>query len=743
MIRENQIKISDIYKKIVKNSIGYVVAVGDGIASIRGLPNAMAGELISFEIAGNERIPGLILDLKENLIGAIILGPERLITEGTRVTGRGSLMSVSLGLNSFGKVLDGLGRDITQPDVVVQNESFQLVEATAPSIMDRTSVCEPLQTGIKAIDTLVPIGRGQRELILGDRQSGKTSIALDAIINQALTNFREGDLITESTIATTVWCIYVAIGQKRSDVLRSIEVLKSHNAMHYTSVIVATASDPASIQFLAPFVGMALGEYVRDVLNGHCLIVFDDLTKHAVSYRQLSLLLRRPPGREAYPGDVFYLHSRLLERASKLNKERGFGSITALPIIETQAGDVTSYIPTNVISITDGQIYLETELFYKGIRPAISAGLSVSRVGSAAQDKHMKKVAGSLKLELAQFREVAAFAKLGATLDETTQQQITRGYVLTEVLKQEEHAVLSAARQVLSIFAGISGKLDPSVIKDRFDFWHVERIPILINTAVAVDESFGMELLQTNLLPFISSAIENQTSTIDLNDSFASLLTSIDLLPEEALLVQWMGSSATETDMFEPFFVMLEDTFFEDPYNGYGPTDVVFHLQNLMDFVGKISLTTDIDSNDFYNDILMLADAPNGVTFLELLIELYWADWYKSQFIEQFGLIHTPFICSAKDTDFFKYMDELSEDGLDSEIVYTANSFPLCLTFDWDESEESDELDESDNESDDESNKLDNDSDSEEDKPPSEKKKPNFMGLSPPPKVIRGFIRIS
>ena len=404
---------------------GTVISIGDGIARVVGLNKVQAGEMVEFRSG----IRGMALNLETDNVGVVIFGNDREIQEGDTVTRTGAIVDVPIGEEMLGRVFDALGNPIDGLGPVKSNKR-QRVEIKAPGIIPRKSVTEPMQTGLKAVDGLVPIGRGQRELIIGDRQTGKTAIAVDTIINQK-TNFDSGDTHKQ------LFCVYVAIGQKRSTVANIVGTLRKHEALKYTIVIAATASEAAPLQFLAPYSGCAIAEYFRD--NGkHALIIYDDLSKQAVAYRQMSLLLRRPPGREAYPGDVFYLHSRLLERAAKLNKDFGGGSMTALPVIETQAGDVSAYIPTNVISITDGQIFLETELFYKGIRPAINVGLSVSRVGSAAQIKAMKQVAGKLKLELAQYREVAAFAQFGSDLDAATQQLLNRGAQLTELLKQKQ-----------------------------------------------------------------------------------------------------------------------------------------------------------------------------------------------------------------------------------------------------------------------------------------------------------------
>ncbi|MCE2951462.1 MAG: F0F1 ATP synthase subunit alpha [Alphaproteobacteria bacterium] len=448
-------EISSILKEQIANfnvqtqfaEVGQVLEVGDGIARIYGLERVQAGELLSFP--GD--ITGMALNLEEDNVGAVIFGADTQIREGDMVKRTGQIVDVPRGKGLLGRVVDALGNPIDGKGPLDEVERAR-VEVKAPGIMPRQSVCEPMQTGIKAIDTLVPIGRGQRELIIGDRQTGKTTIALDTILNQRKIN-------AGSDESKKLYCIYVAIGQKRSSVARLVKTLEDHGAMEYTTVVCATASDPAPLQFLAPYTGCTMGEYFRD--NGmHALIIYDDLSKHAVAYRQMSLLLRRPPGREAYPGDVFYLHSRLLERAAKMADSHGGGSLTALPIVETQAGDVSAYIPTNVISITDGQIFLETDLFYKGVRPAINVGLSVSRVGSAAQVKAMKQVAGRIKLELAQFREMASFAQFASDLDASTQRLLARGERLTELLKQPQFAPVELTHQVILIFAGVRGYLD-------------------------------------------------------------------------------------------------------------------------------------------------------------------------------------------------------------------------------------------------------------------------------------------
>tara|TARA_Y100000591_G_scaffold332206_1_gene368674 strand:- start:568 stop:2100 length:1533 start_codon:yes stop_codon:yes gene_type:complete len=451
-----QDKIKNFSKGADVSEVGQVLSVGDGIARIYGLDNVQAGEMVEFA----EGTKGMALNLESDNVGIVIFGDDSKIKEGDVVKRTGSIVDVPVGKELLGRVVDGLGNPIDGKGPI-KSAKRSRVEVKAPGIIPRKSVGEPMQTGLKAIDSLIPIGRGQRELIIGDRQTGKTAIAIDTIINQKDNNKSKDE-------KKKLYCIYVAIGQKRSTVAQIVKTLQDTGAMEYSIVVAATASDPAPLQFLAPYTGCTMGEFFRD--NGmHSLIVYDDLSKQAVAYRQMSLLLRRPPGREAFPGDVFYLHSRLLERAAKLNDENGGGSLTALPIIETQASDVSAYIPTNVISITDGQIFLETELFFQGIRPAVNVGISVSRVGSAAQIKAMKKVAGSIKLELAQYREMAAFAQFGSDLDASTQQLLNRGSKLTELLKQSQYSPLKVEEQVVSIYSGVKGYLDNfdnSKIKD-------------------------------------------------------------------------------------------------------------------------------------------------------------------------------------------------------------------------------------------------------------------------------------
>jgi F-type H+-transporting ATPase subunit alpha len=441
-------QIKNFGEKAEVSEIGKVLSVGDGIARVYGLDNVQAGEMVEFEDGSK----GMALNLENDNVGVVIFGDDRKIKEGDTVKRTNAIVDVPVGKELLGRVVDGLGNPIDGKGPLSSKAKRKRVEVKAPGIIPRQSVNEPMQTGLKSIDSLIPIGRGQRELIIGDRQTGKTAVAIDAIINQKKINESDDE-------KKKLYCVYVAIGQKRSTVAQITKTLEEAGALKYTTIVAATASDAAPLQFLAPYTGCTIGEYFRD--NGmHALIVYDDLSKQAVAYRQMSLLLRRPPGREAYPGDVFYLHSRLLERSAKLNDKNGGGSLTALPIIETQAGDVSAYIPTNVISITDGQIFLETELFNQGIRPAVNVGLSVSRVGSAAQTKAMKKVAGSIKLELAQYREMAAFAQFGSDLDASTQQLLNRGSKLTELLKQDQYSPMTVAEQVISVFTGVKGHLD-------------------------------------------------------------------------------------------------------------------------------------------------------------------------------------------------------------------------------------------------------------------------------------------
>ena len=461
-------EISAILKDQISNfgneaevaEVGRVLSVGDGIARVYGLDQVQAGELVEFDGG----VKGMALNLETDNVGIVIFGDDRGIKEGDTVRRTSSIVDAPVGKGLLGRVVDALGNPIDGKGPI-KDATRTRVEVKAPGIMPRQSVHEPMQTGLKAIDSLIPIGRGQRELIIGDRQTGKTAIAVDTFINQKAVNEAAGDKDGEK-----LFCIYVAVGQKRATVAQIVRSLEENGAMDYSIVVAATASDPAPMQFLAPYTAAAMGEYFRD--NGmHALVVFDDLSKQAVAYRQMSLLLRRPPGREAYPGDVFYLHSRLLERAAKMNDKNGSGSLTALPVIETQGGDVSAFIPTNVISITDGQIFLETDLFYKGIRPAVNVGLSVSRVGSAAQIKAMKQVAGTIKLELAQYREMAAFAQFASDMDASTRQLLDRGARLTELLKQPQYSPMLIEEQVAVIFAGVKGYLDGVALADvgRFE----------------------------------------------------------------------------------------------------------------------------------------------------------------------------------------------------------------------------------------------------------------------------------
>ncbi|MDH5510202.1 MAG: F0F1 ATP synthase subunit alpha [Nitrospinota bacterium] len=462
-------QIDKYEQKIELKEVGVVISVGDGIARIYGLENCLAGEMLEFPGG----IIGMAFNLEEDNVGAILLGSDIEIKEGDEVKRTGRIFEVPTGMAMVGRVVNAIGEPIDGKGAI-KTDTYGPVERIAPGVIDRKSVHEPMQTGIKAIDAMIPIGRGQRELIIGDRQTGKTAIAIDAIINQK---------------GQGVFCIYVAIGQKRSTVAQVHRLLEEHGAMEYTTIVAATASEPAPLLYMAPYAGCAIGEWFRDN-SKHALIVYDDLTKQASAYRQLSLLMRRPPGREAYPGDIFYCHSRLLERSCKVNDKLGAGSMTALPIIETQAGDVSAYIPTNVISITDGQIFLETDLFFSGIRPAINAGISVSRVGGAAQIKATKQVAGSLRLDLAQFRDLAAFAAFGSDLDEATQAQLRRGERLVEVLKQDQYRPLSIERQVVSIYCGVKGHLDDlannrvSAFEDEFLAYLDSKAPDILESIV-------------------------------------------------------------------------------------------------------------------------------------------------------------------------------------------------------------------------------------------------------------------
>ena len=494
-------EISKILKEEIKNfgtdseitEVGQVLSIGDGIARIYGLDNVQAGEMVLFD----DGTKGMALNLEDDNVGVVLFGSDSNIKEGDTVKRTNAIVDVPVGKELLGRVVDALGNPIDgKGNIESQNRSR--IEVKAPGIIPRQSVSEPMQTGLKAIDSLIPVGRGQRELIIGDRQTGKTAIAIDTIINQKTINESDDE-------SKKLYCIYVGIGQKRSSIAQTVKVLEDAGAMEYTTVVAATASDAAPLQFLAPYTGCSMGEYFRD--NGmHALIIYDDLSKQAVAYRQMSLLLRRPPGREAFPGDVFYLHSRLLERAAKMNDENGGGSLTALPVIETQANDVSAFIPTNVISITDGQIFLETELFNQGIRPAVNVGLSVSRVGSAAQTKAMKKVAGSIKLELAQYREMAAFAQFGSDLDASTQKLLNRGSKLTELLKQNQYSPMTIAEQVVSIFTGVNGYLDDLDVSQIRDF-----------------ERDLYDLIKSSH----SDLIESINSSGNLDDDVSAKLTSI------------------------------------------------------------------------------------------------------------------------------------------------------------------------------------------------------------------------
>jgi proton translocating ATP synthase F1 alpha subunit len=484
-------RISNYYTKLNVDEIGRVLSVGDGIARVYGLNKIQSGEMVEFA----NGMKGMALNLENDNVGVVCFGNDSGIKEGDIVKRTGSIVDVPVGKGMLGRVVDALGLPIDGKGPLVDVKRRR-VEIKAPGIIARKSVHEPMQTGIKAVDSLVPIGRGQRELIIGDRQTGKTAIAIDTIINQKQINASKDE-------SKKLYCVYVAIGQKRSTVAQLVKTLQDSGALEYSIIVAATASDPAPLQFLAPYSGCAMAEFFRD--NGmHALIIYDDLSKQSVAYRQMSLLLRRPPGREAFPGDVFYLHSRLLERAAKMSDKEGAGSMTALPVIETQAGDVSAYIPTNVISITDGQIFLETELFYKGIRPAINVGLSVSRVGSAAQLKAMKQVSGSLKLELAQYREVAAFAQFGSDLDASTQYLLNRGARLTEVLKQGQFCPIPVERQVIVIFAATKGYLDKIKIADilPFEAALLKEIDPSIFTTIR-DEKVISPTTQTKLVQFM------------------------------------------------------------------------------------------------------------------------------------------------------------------------------------------------------------------------------------------------
>jgi F-type H+-transporting ATPase subunit alpha len=500
-------EISDILKKQIAEfgaqanvaEVGQVLSVRDGVARVYGLDQVRAGEMVEFP----GEIKGMALNLEADNVGVVIFGDDRTIGEGDIVKRTGEIVQVPVGRELLGRVVDGLGNPIDGKGPLKAKE-FRRVEVKAPGIIPRKSVHEPMQTGLKAIDALVPIGRGQRELIIGDRQTGKTAVALDAIINQKSVNKSPNE-------KDHLYCVYVAIGQKRSTVVKLVKELEEAGAMEYSIVVAATASDPAPMQFLAPYTGCTMGEYFRD--NGmHALAIYDDLSKQAVAYRQMSLLLRRPPGREAYPGDVFYIHSRLLERAAKLNENKGSGSLTALPIIETQAGDVSAYIPTNVISITDGQIFLETGLFYKGIRPAINVGLSVSRVGSAAQIKAMKQVAGKIKLELAQYREMEAFAQFASDLDASTQKLLARGARLTQLLKQPQYSPLTSEEQVVVIFAGTRGYLDGVPVGKVSEYESGLLAELRSRGAGILEQIKTKKALDTALEGEISSLLDSYTS---------------------------------------------------------------------------------------------------------------------------------------------------------------------------------------------------------------------------------------
>ena len=484
-------QLEEFDQKIETAEVGTVLQVGDGIAKLYGLDAAMSGELLEFPGG----VVGIVLNLEEESVGAVLLGEDVGIKEGDQVKRTGRIAQVPVGPALVGRVVNAVGQPVDGKGPIAADD-YRRVEVIAPGIVSRQPVREPLQTGLKAIDAMIPIGRGQRELIIGDRQTGKTAVAIDTIINQKNQN---------------MFCIYVAIGQKRSTVARVVKTLQDAGAMDYTIVVVAGASEPAPLQFLAPYAGCAIGEFFRDK-GQHAVVIYDDLSKHAVAYRQLSLLLRRPPGREAYPGDVFYLHSRLLERAAKLSQELGGGSLTALPIIETQAGDVSAYIPTNVISITDGQIFLGSDLFYSGIRPAVNVGLSVSRVGGSAQTKAMKKVAGTLRLELAQYREMAAFAQFGGDLDKATQAMLARGVRMVELLKQPQYAPLSMARQVILIYAGVNGFVDDIPV-EKVQLFERELLRFLDDKGNAVEEELAKKkALDDEIIGKITALLNEFTS---------------------------------------------------------------------------------------------------------------------------------------------------------------------------------------------------------------------------------------
>ena len=482
------------YESVVEVAeVGSIIALGDGIARLHGLEKVMATEMLEFP----HGVSGIAMNLDEDQVGAVLLGDYTKLKEGDEVRRTGRIISVPVGDAMIGRVVDALGRPLDGKGPI-ETTQFNPLETTAPGVIDRKSVKEPMQTGIKAIDAMIPVGRGQRELIIGDRSTGKTAIAIDAIINQ-----KGGDMI----------CIYVAIGQKRSTVAQVVRTLEQYGAMEYSIVVVASASDPAPMQYLAPYTGCAIGEYFRDK-GGHALCVYDDLSKHAASYREISLLLRRPPGREAYPGDVFYLHSRLLERAAKLSDAMGKGSMTALPIIETQAGDVSAYIPTNVISITDGQVFLSSDLFNSGLRPAINVGISVSRVGGAAQTKAIKKIAGTLKLELAQFDELAAFSQFASDLDAATQAQLARGKRLREILKQPQFSPLNLAEQVAVVYAGVKGLIDEVPVESVTQFCRELREYLKTNKADFITKVMAEKVLSEDTEATLKEAIAEVKSTM-------------------------------------------------------------------------------------------------------------------------------------------------------------------------------------------------------------------------------------
>ncbi|MDN3030115.1 MAG: F0F1 ATP synthase subunit alpha [Candidatus Tisiphia sp.] len=502
------VELAEVLKKEIANieqfsdlqEVGQVITVGDGIARVYGIDNVGAGEVVEFASG----VKGLALNLETDSVNIILIGDDREVKQGDSVKRTGKIIQVPVGKALLGRVVDGMASPIDGKGEII-TDSYRNIEEKAPGIISRQSVKDPVQTGIKVIDSLIPIGRGQRELIIGDRQVGKTAIAIDTIINQRQAHL-DGDEKNK------IYCIYVAIGQKRSTVAQVVKKFEDSGAMEYTVVVAATASDPVALQYVAPYTGCSIGEYFRD--NGmHALVIYDDLSKHAVAYRQISLLLRRPPGREAYPGDIFYLHSRLLERAANMSDKDGGGSLTALPIIETQAGDVSAYIPTNVISITDGQIFLENELFYKGIRPAVNIGISVSRVGSAAQVKSMKQVAGSVKLELAQFRELAAFAQFSSDLDSSTKQLISHGTRLSEILKQDQYAPFSVEEQVVSLYAGVKNYLDniPVELVKEFELKLLQEIKLKENDILLSIKNHGQIIKETEekLKFFLEKFVQN------------------------------------------------------------------------------------------------------------------------------------------------------------------------------------------------------------------------------------------